>query len=57
MEYQEKLWEEEAKIREMLGTKKLLDNIEKALGNDMLEDILAYIARHYDIKTTLEEKK
>lgn len=53
----QELWEEEEKIREILGVEELLDSLEKAIGEDMLEDMLAYICRMNDIKTTLKEKK
>lgn len=53
----QELWEEEEKIREILGVEELLDSLEKAIGKDMLEDMLAYICRMNDIKTTLKEKK
>lgn len=51
------LWNEEEKIRELLGAEELLDSLEKAIGEDMLEDMLAYICRMNDIDTTLKEKK
>lgn len=50
------IYEEEEKIREILGAEGLLDAIEKALGTYQLEDTLAYIARYHDIKTTLKER-
>lgn len=50
------IYEEEEKIREILGAEGLLDAIEKALGTYRLEDTLAYIARCHDIKTTLKER-
>ena len=53
----ERVYEEEQKLRDILGAEELLDNLEKALGTDILEDRLAYIARCYDIETTLKEKK
>lgn len=51
------LWNEEEKIREILGAEELLDSLEKAIGEDMLEDMLAFICRMNDIETTLKEKK
>lgn len=48
---------EEERIREILGVENLLDNLEDAMGTDMLEDLLAYICRCHDIKTTLKEKQ
>lgn len=48
---------EESRIREILGVEELLDSLEMAMGTDMLEDLLAYICRCNDIKTTLKEKK
>ena len=53
----QELWNEEEKIREILGAEELLDSLEKAIGEDMLEDMLAYICRMNDIETTLKEKK
>lgn len=53
----QELWNEEEKIRDILGAEELLDSLEKAIGEDMLEDMLAYICRMNDIKTTLKEKK
>ena len=53
----QELWNEEEKIREILGAEELLDSLEKAIGEDMLEDMLAYICRMNDIKTTLKEKQ
>ena len=53
----QELWNEEEKIREMLGAEELLDSLEKAIGEDMLEDMLAYICRMNDIETTLKEKQ
>lgn len=51
------LWNEEEKIREILGAEELLDSLEKAIGEDMLEDMLAFICRMNDIETTLKEKE
>lgn len=53
----QELWNEEEKIREILGAEELLDSLEKAIGEDMLEDMLAYICRMNDIETTLKEKQ
>ena len=52
----EELWEEEQKVRDILGAEELLDNLEKAIGADMLEDMLAYICRCHDIETKCKEK-
>lgn len=49
------LYEEEERIREILGVENLLDNLEDAMGTDMLEDLLAYICRCHDIETPLRE--
>ena len=51
----EQLYEQEENIREILGTERLLDELEKAIGTDELAQSLAYIARNYDIPTTLRE--
>lgn len=53
----QELWNEEEKIRDILGAEELLDSLEKAIGEDMLEDMLAYICRMNDIETTLKEKQ
>lgn len=53
----QELWNEEEKIREILGAEELLDSLEKAIGEDMLEDMLAFICRMNDIETTLKEKE
>jgi hypothetical protein len=53
----QELWNEEEKIRDILGAEELLDSLEKAIGEDMLEDMLAYICRMNDIETTLKEKE
>lgn len=58
MEYRattEELWNEEERIRGILGAERLLDNLEMAMGTDMLEDFLAYICRCQDIETPLRE--
>ena len=58
MEYRvttEELWGEEERIRGILGRDRLLYNLEKAMGTDMLEDLLAYVCRCQDIKTPLRE--
>lgn len=57
MDYTENIWGEEEKIRAILGESNLLDALEKAMGTDELEDLLAFIARNHDIKTTLKEKE
>lgn len=44
----------EAEIKEALGADRLLDNIERALDTDTLENVLAYIARMEDIKLSVE---
>lgn len=53
----QELWNEEEKIRDILGAEELLDSLEKAIGEDMLEDMLAFICRMNDIETTLKEKE
>lgn len=52
----EELWEEVNRVQEILGAETMLHNLKKAMGDDMLEDLTAYICRMYDIKTTCEEK-
>ena len=51
----QELWREEERIRDRLGVEKLLDNLEMAMGTDMLEDLLAYICRCHYIETPLRE--
>lgn len=40
----------EEKLRMVLGAETLLDELEKALTTDELEDNLKYIAKNYDIE-------
>lgn len=53
----EELWEEVNRVQEILGTETMLHNLKKAMGDDMLEDLTAYICRMHDIDTTCEEKE
>lgn len=53
----EELWDEANRIEEILGTEELLFSLKKAMGDDLLEDLLAYICRCHDIKTVLKEKE
>ena len=39
----------EEKLREELGTETLLNELEKALSSDELQDNLEYIAKMYDV--------
>lgn len=52
----EELWEEVSRVEEILGTEEFLHSLKKAMGDDMLEDLTAYICRMYDIDTKCEEK-
>lgn len=52
----EELWEEVGRIEEILGTEEFLYSLEKAMGDDMLEDLTAYICRMNDIETKCKEK-
>lgn len=50
-------WEEIERIETILGREEFLDELEKALGTDELEDLTAYICRVNDIETKLVERK
>lgn len=52
----EELWEEVNRVQEILGAETMLHNLKKAMGDDMLEDLTAYICRMHDIETTCEER-
>lgn len=53
----EDLWEECNRVEEILGAEEYLYSLQKAMGNDLLEDLTAYICRTNDIETTLKEKE
>jgi hypothetical protein len=50
------LWEEVERVEDILGKEEFLYSLEKAMGDDMLEDLTAYICRMNDIDTKCEEK-
>lgn len=50
------LWEEVNRVEEILGGEEFLHSLKKAMGDDMLEDLTAYICRMNDIDTKCEEK-
>lgn len=52
----EELWEEASRIEGILGAEELLHSLKKAMGDDMLEDLLAYICRVNDIETRCVER-
>lgn len=52
----EELWGEVNRVEEILGTETMLHNLKKAMGDEMLEDLTAYICRTHDIETKCEEK-
>lgn len=49
-------WEEIERIENILGKEQFLDELEKAMGRDRLEDLTAYICRANDIETELVER-
>lgn len=51
------LWEEVNRVEEILGAEEFLHSLKKAMGDDMLEDLTAYICRMNDIETTCEERR
>ena len=51
-----KFWEEIERIEEILGKENFLAQLEKAMGQENLENITAYICRMNDINTILKEK-
>lgn len=53
----EELWEETVRIEEILGTERYLHSLKKAMGDNMLENLTAYICRANDIETECEEKE
>lgn len=50
------LWEEVNRVEEILGAEEFLYSLEKAMGDDLLQDLTAYICRMNDIETKCEEK-
>lgn len=52
----EELWEEVSRVEEILGAEEFLHSLKKAMGDDLLEDLTAYICRMNDIETTCEER-
>lgn len=52
----EELWEEVQRVEEILGEAEFLHSLKKAMGDDLLEDLTAYICRMNDIETTCEER-
>lgn len=53
----EELWTEVERVENILGKEEFLYSLEKAMGDDLLEDLTAYICRMNDIETTCEEKE
>ena len=49
-------WEEIERIETILGKEQFLDELEKAMGTDELENLTAYICRANDIETELVER-
>ena len=52
----EELWNEVERVENILGEGEFLHSLEKAMGDDLLEDLTAYICRCNDIETTCEER-
>ena len=52
----EELWEEVGRIENILGESEFLHSLKKAMGDDLLEDLTAYICRMNDIETECEER-
>lgn len=50
----EEVWQAYNEMEEQLGSEELAYSLAKAMGDDMLEDLLAYIARMNDIKLSVE---
>lgn len=50
------LWEEVKRVEDILGKEEFLHSLKKAMGDDLLEDLTAYICRMNDIETTCEER-
>lgn len=53
----EEVWQAYTKLEEQLGSEELAHSLAKAMGDDMLEDLLAYIARCNDIELSVEIKE
>ena len=49
------LWEEVERVEEILGKEGFLFSLKKAMGDDLLEDLTAYICRMNDIETKCKE--
>lgn len=52
----DEMWDECNRVEQELGTETYLHALKKAMGDDLLEDLTAYICRMHDIPTTLREK-
>ena len=50
----EEVWQAYNEMEEQLGSEELAYSLAKAMRDDMLEDLLAYIARMNDIKLSVE---
>lgn len=53
----EEVWQAYNEIEERLGSEELAHSLAKAMGDDLLEDLLAYIARCEDIELSVEIKE
>lgn len=51
----DELWEEVRRVEEILGEEGFLFSLKKAMGDDLLEDLTAYICRANDIETKCKE--
>lgn len=50
----EEVWQAYNEMEEQLGSEELAYSLAKAMEDDMLEDMLAYIARMNDIELSVE---
>ena len=53
----EEIWTAYNELEEKLGSEELAVSLAKAMGDEMLEDMLAYIARMNDVKLSVEIKE
>lgn len=53
----EEIWTAYNEMEEKLGSEELAYSLAKAMGDEMLEDMLAYIARMNDIELSVEIKE
>ena len=51
----EEIWNECNRVEKELGVSRYLLSLQKAMGDDLLESLTAYICRMNDITTNLKE--